>query len=68
MPLARIIDLDQLLSAEHRAGVRSRPDHATAAPLQGTVASDPDIAEYIRWLGHTGGGELVVKDVRARVG
>lgn len=68
MPLARIIDLDQILTAGHRAGARSRPDRATTAPLQGTTASDPDITEYIRWLGDTRGGELAAEDVRARVG
>lgn len=50
MPMTAEERIDQLATAGYRSGAQARLDD----PLQGTATSDPDIAEFIRWLRCTG--------------
>lgn len=51
MPMTAEERIDQLMTAGHLAGAHARLDGPAAMmPLQGTATSDPDIAEFIRWL------------------
>jgi hypothetical protein len=55
MPMTAEERIGQLMTDEHRAGAHARLDGPAAMVLlQGTATSDPDIAEFIRWLRYTG--------------